>query len=144
MHRLLTFKNAGDAAFWGGCFAAALILFFLVYDNNNFAGHWDIFALYVSMNLMWMLVIGTAGIYSFATVAVVGACAYLGSYISGGSQAGAGHRGRPVAQRRPDAARRGGVRGPFLGRSSPLRRSVCEACTSLSSRSGSPRWGGRS
>ncbi len=89
MHRLLTFKNAGDAAFWGGCFAAALILFFLVYDNNNFAGHWDIFALYVSMNLMWMLVIGTAGIYSFATVAVVGACAYLGSYISGGSQAGA-------------------------------------------------------
>ena len=41
------------------------------------------------MNLMWMLVIGTAGIYSFATVAVVGACAYLGAYISGGSQAGA-------------------------------------------------------
>ena len=37
---------------------------------------------------MWMLVIGTAGIYSFATVAVVGACAYLAAYISGGSQAG--------------------------------------------------------
>jgi branched-chain amino acid transport system permease protein len=81
-------KNAGDGAFWGGSLALALILFFVVYDNNNFAGHWNIFALYVSINLMWMLVIGTAGIYSFATVAVVGACAYFGSYISGGSQAG--------------------------------------------------------
>jgi branched-chain amino acid transport system permease protein len=85
---LLTPKNAGDAAFWGGCLAAAFILFFVVYDNNNFAGHWNIFSLYVSINLMWMLVIGTAGIYSFATVGVVGACAYFGSYISGGSQAG--------------------------------------------------------
>jgi branched-chain amino acid transport system permease protein len=85
---LLTPKNATDTVFWGGCLAAALILFFLVYDNNNFAGHWNIFALYVSINLMWMLVIGTAGIYSFATVAVVGACAYFGAYISGGSQAG--------------------------------------------------------
>jgi len=85
---LLTPKNATDTAFWGGCLAAALILFFLVYDNNNFAGHWNIFALYASINLMWMLVIGTAGIYSFATVAVVGACAYFGAYISGGSQAG--------------------------------------------------------
>jgi branched-chain amino acid transport system permease protein len=66
----------------------ALILFFVVYGNDNFGGHWNTFALYVSMNLMWMLVIGTAGIYSFATVAVVGACAYFGSYISGGSQAG--------------------------------------------------------
>jgi branched-chain amino acid transport system permease protein len=84
----LTLKNTGDTAFWGGSLAVALILFFLVFDNNNFGGHWNIFALYVSMNLMWMLVIGTAGIYSFATVAVVGACAYFGSFISGGSQAG--------------------------------------------------------
>jgi branched-chain amino acid transport system permease protein len=84
----LGLKTAGDATFWLGSLAAAVILFFVVYDNNNFAGHWQIFTLYVSMNLMWMLVIGTAGIYSFATVAVVGACAYFGSYISGGSQAG--------------------------------------------------------
>jgi len=85
---LLTPKNTGDALFWGGCLAAAFLLFFVVYDNNNFAGHWNIFSLYVSINLMWMLVIGTAGIYSFATVGVVGACAYFGSFISGGSQAG--------------------------------------------------------
>jgi branched-chain amino acid transport system permease protein len=88
VRNLLTSKSTGDAGFYGGSLAAALILFFLVFDNNNFGGHWNIFALYVSMNLMWMLVIGTAGIYSFATVAVVGACAYFGSFISGGSQAG--------------------------------------------------------
>lgn len=88
MRSRVTAKTAGDAVFWIGCLAAALILFFLVYDNDNFGGHWNTFALFVSINLMWMLVIGTAGIYSFATVAVVGACAYFGSYISGGSRAG--------------------------------------------------------
>jgi branched-chain amino acid transport system permease protein len=88
VRNLLTFKNTGDAAFWGGSLALACILFFLVYDNNNFGGHWNIFAIYLSMNLMWMLVIGTAGIYSFATVAVMGAGVYFGTFISGGSQAG--------------------------------------------------------
>lgn len=88
MHKLLTFKNAGDASFWGGSLALAFILYFVVYNNDNFGGQWTIFALYASMNLMWMLVIGTAGIYSFATVGIVGACAYFGAYISGGSQAG--------------------------------------------------------
>jgi branched-chain amino acid transport system permease protein len=88
VRRFLAGTSAVDTTFWGGSLILALILFFVVYDNNNFAGHWEIFALYVSMNLMWMLVIGTAGIYSFATVGVVGACAYFGSLISGGSQAG--------------------------------------------------------
>jgi branched-chain amino acid transport system permease protein len=88
VRRLLTPKNAGDAAFWGGSLALAFILFFVVYDNHNFGGHWDIFSLYVSINLMWMLVIGTAGIYSFATVGVVGAGAYLAAYLAGGSPGG--------------------------------------------------------
>jgi branched-chain amino acid transport system permease protein len=88
VRRLVTPKNAGDAAFWGGSLALAFVLFFVVYDNNNFGGHWNIFSLYVSINLMWMLVIGTAGIYSFATVGVVGAGAYLAAYLSGGSPGG--------------------------------------------------------
>lgn len=88
MSRRPTPKSAGDAAFWGGSLVLALVLFFVVYDNANFGGHWVIFSLYLSMNLMWMLVIGTAGIYSFATVAVVGACAYFAAFIAGGSQAG--------------------------------------------------------
>jgi len=84
----MTWKNAADGGFWGGSLALAVILFFFVYDNAVFGGHFTIFALYASINLMWMLVIGTAGIYSFATVAVVGSCAYLAAFISGGSQAG--------------------------------------------------------
>ncbi len=40
------------------------------------------FALYSSINLMWMLVIGTAGIFSLATLAVVGAAAYLSAWFS--------------------------------------------------------------
>ena len=40
------------------------------------------FALYASINLMWMLVIGTAGIFSLATLAVVGASAYLSAWFS--------------------------------------------------------------
>ncbi len=88
MRKLLTFRSAGDATFWGGCLAAALILNFIVYDNAVFSGHWVVFALFASINLMWMLVIGTAGLYSFATIGVVGSAAYIGAWISGGSQAG--------------------------------------------------------
>ena len=121
-----------------------MILFFVVYDNNNFGGHWDIFSLYVSINLMWMLVIGTAGIYSFATVGVVGAGAYLAAYIAGGSPGGSDYRERPVAQRRPHGAGRSGLRRARSGRSSRLRRSACEGCTSPCSRSASPRCCGRS
>jgi branched-chain amino acid transport system permease protein len=88
VRRYLTFKNAADGAFWGGCLALALILFFLVYDNEVFGGHWVLFCIYVSMNLMWMLVIGTAGMFSFATVAVVGGGAYVAAYLSGGSIGG--------------------------------------------------------
>jgi branched-chain amino acid transport system permease protein len=88
VRKLLTAKNATDSAFWGGSLALVLVLFFVVFEGPVFAGQWDLFSLYASINLMWMLVIGTAGIYSFATVAVVGACAYLAAYISGGSTAG--------------------------------------------------------
>ena len=40
------------------------------------------FALYSAINLMWMLVIGTAGIFSLATLAVVGVSAYLTAWLS--------------------------------------------------------------
>ena len=88
MRKLLTFKNAGDTAFWGGSLALAPILFFVVYNNELFAGQWVLFSLYVSINLMWTIVIGTAGLYSFATVAIFASCAYLATLVSGGSTAG--------------------------------------------------------
>ena len=40
------------------------------------------FAMYSAINLMWMLVIGTAGIFSLATLAVVGVSAYLTAWLS--------------------------------------------------------------
>jgi branched-chain amino acid transport system permease protein len=88
VRRLLTFKSTADAAFWGGCIAAAVILNFFVYDNAIFGGQWVLFSLYASINLMWMLIIGTAGLYSFATIGCVGTAAFIGAWISGGSQAG--------------------------------------------------------
>ena len=88
MRKALSLKKAGDASFYGGSLAVAIVLYFLVYDNAVFGGHWTLFTLYASINLMWMLVIGTAGIYSFATIAIVGSCAYFAALISGGSIAG--------------------------------------------------------
>ena len=88
MRKALSLKKAADASFYGGSLALAVVLFFVVYDNALFGGHWILFCLYASINLMWMLVIGTAGIYSFATIAVVGSCAYLAALVSGGSIAG--------------------------------------------------------
>ena len=41
-----------------------------------------LFGLYGTINLMWSLVIGTAGILSFATLAIVGVGAYLSTYLS--------------------------------------------------------------
>ncbi len=41
-----------------------------------------IFGLYASINLIWMLIIGTAGIFSLASYAVVGAGAYASTYFA--------------------------------------------------------------
>jgi branched-chain amino acid transport system permease protein len=41
-----------------------------------------VFLIYASINLCWMLIIGTASIYSLASYAVVGAAAYGSSYIA--------------------------------------------------------------
>src|SRR5882724_5448275 len=41
-----------------------------------------IFLIYTSINLCWMLIIGTAGIYSLASYAVVGASAFGTAYLS--------------------------------------------------------------
>lgn len=41
-----------------------------------------LFGLYGTINLMWSLVIGTAGILSFATLAIVGVGAYVSTYLS--------------------------------------------------------------
>ena len=52
------------------------------FESSSLMGAASIFALYAAINLMWMLIIGTAGIFSLATLAVVGSAAYTGAYLS--------------------------------------------------------------
>lgn len=51
-------------------------------DSTNLLAASSIFALYAAINLVWMLVIGTAGIFSLATLAIVGSAAYAGAWLS--------------------------------------------------------------
>jgi branched-chain amino acid transport system permease protein len=54
----------------------------LLTDDGTILSAASIFAIYAAINLVWMLVIGTAGITSLATLAIVGAGAYGGAYLS--------------------------------------------------------------
>jgi branched-chain amino acid transport system permease protein len=67
--------------FWlvAGVVAVALPTF---YGSAYFIGVCVLFAIYAATNLMWSLVIGTAGIASLATLAILGSAAYAGSYAS--------------------------------------------------------------
>lgn len=60
-------------------FAAVLPTF---YVDDYVYSVFVLFGLYGTINLMWSLVIGTAGILSFATLAIVGVGAYLSAYLS--------------------------------------------------------------
>jgi branched-chain amino acid transport system permease protein len=67
--------------FWGALvvFGALLPTF---YVDDYVYSVLVLFGLYATINLMWSLVIGTAGILSFATLAIVGVGAYLATYMS--------------------------------------------------------------
>ncbi|MGI9334696.1 MAG: ABC transporter permease subunit, partial [Gammaproteobacteria bacterium] len=67
--------------FWLAGLAVALIAP-LAFGSNLLLSAATTFALYAAINLMWMLIVGTAGIYSLATLAVVGAAAYLSAWCS--------------------------------------------------------------
>src|SRR4051794_18750304 len=50
--------------------------------SDYFLGVCVLFGIYASTNLMWSLVLGTAGIPSFATLAIVGVSAYAAAYLA--------------------------------------------------------------
>lgn len=54
----------------------------LLLDGQVFLASCVLIALYGSINLMWALVIGTAGMFSFATVAIFGVSAYSAAYVA--------------------------------------------------------------
>jgi branched-chain amino acid transport system permease protein len=67
--------------FWTSMLLIGLFLP-LTFGGLGFLSDLALFAVYASANLMWSLVLGTAGIYSFATFAIVGASGYAAAYLS--------------------------------------------------------------
>ncbi len=69
---------------WTMAFAGFLLMPFAVPDDlwNTVMTAAAVFGIYAAVNLCWMLIIGTAGIYSLASYAVVGAAAYGATYIA--------------------------------------------------------------
>ena len=66
---------------WVVALLAIAVLPPLLGDNSALAAA-TIFAMYAAINVVWMLTIGTAGIFSLATFAVVGVGAYGASFLS--------------------------------------------------------------
>ena len=67
--------------FWGGAGLLALAVPFL-FATPYFLSIMVLFFIYVAINLMWGLVLGTAGLQSFATVAIVGIGAYVATFLT--------------------------------------------------------------
>jgi branched-chain amino acid transport system permease protein len=66
-----------------GLFALLVAPFFIPdsLENTLFAAG-ALFGIYAAINLCWMLILGTASIYSLASYAVVGAAAFVSTYLS--------------------------------------------------------------
>ena len=74
-------RKAFDLAFWPVVILLAVALPPL-YDDSYVMAELILFGIYFAINLMWSLVLGTAGLYSFATLAFVGAAAYSCAWLS--------------------------------------------------------------
>ena len=61
---------------------AVIAVFPPIFGNNSFVLAATSFAMYAAINVIWMLTTGTAGIFSLAALATVGAGAYGSSYLS--------------------------------------------------------------
>ena len=70
-----------DRLFWPVIAALAVALPFAT-DDSYVLAEMILFGMYFAINLMWSLVIGTAGLYSFATLAFVGVAAYACAWLS--------------------------------------------------------------
>jgi branched-chain amino acid transport system permease protein len=63
-------------------FSCGLFLVPALDHSPYFLSELMLFGMYFSMNLMWSLVVGTAGLYSFATLAIAGISTYAGAWLS--------------------------------------------------------------
>jgi branched-chain amino acid transport system permease protein len=67
--------------FWTSVLIVAVFLP-LLFGGLGFLSDCGLLTVYLAANLMWTLVLGTAGIFSFATLAIVGASGYFAAYVS--------------------------------------------------------------
>ncbi len=69
---------------WTLAFVGFLLMPFLIPGSlwNTVMAAAAVFGIYAAINLCWMLIIGTAGIFSLASYAVVGAAAYGTTYVA--------------------------------------------------------------
>jgi branched-chain amino acid transport system permease protein len=78
-------RSFASRLFWPAAIFVAIVLPF-IHTSDHFASIATLAGLYIAINLMWTLVLGTAGIYSFATLATVGVGAYTAAYVGAGSR----------------------------------------------------------
>ncbi len=67
---------------WWLVFLALTLVIPLLSGNQRILTISSTFAIYASVNLMWMLVFGTAGILSLASLAITGIGAYTAAWLS--------------------------------------------------------------
>lgn len=75
-------KIADPRLLWWLAALAVLAIAPPLLGNDSFVGAATTFAMFSAINIIWMLTIGTAGIFSLATLAVVGVGAYGTTYLS--------------------------------------------------------------
>jgi branched-chain amino acid transport system permease protein len=78
-------RKAIENSFWPATLAAVVILPFAI-PSDYFVSVAVLGGIFIAINLMWTLVIATAGIFSFATLAIVGVAAYAAAYVGAGSR----------------------------------------------------------
>jgi branched-chain amino acid transport system permease protein len=70
------------APLWWVAFLAATLLIPLLLGTDKILTIGSTFTIYAAINLMWMLVMGTAGIFSLASLAVTGIAAYTTCWMT--------------------------------------------------------------
>lgn len=68
-----------ERTFWWVVALALFVLLAVVIDNRTALSVMGIFAIYAAINIMWALIMGSAGVFSLGTLAIVG----TGGFIAG-------------------------------------------------------------
>jgi branched-chain amino acid transport system permease protein len=71
-----------ERTFWWVAAFVALLAYGFTTDSGTTVETLGIFAVFASINVLWTLVLGTAGVFSLGTNAIVGTAAFLGGWFA--------------------------------------------------------------